>query len=121
MAGKIKGRTMRRSIASCAAFAVCCSSSQATAGTMGVIAIPQMKKQGHGMKIITGTLAAGGTLGILIPPSLGFILYGVLTEQAVGKLFMAGILPGILLFAQVVSLIILIIFPSISLCLPSLM
>jgi C4-dicarboxylate transporter DctM subunit len=61
------------------------------------VAIPEMKRYGYDDKLATGCVAAGGTLGILIPPSLGFIIYGVLTEQSIGKLFMAGILPGVLL------------------------
>lgn len=95
--GRLRAGLCIVTIASCAAFAACCGSSQATTGTLGGIAIPQMKKIGYHMKIISGTLAAGGTLGILIPPSLGLLIYGVVTEQAIGKLFMAGILPGILL------------------------
>ncbi len=97
--GKLRAGLCIVTVASCAAFAACCGSSQATTGTLGVIAIPQMKRIGYHMKIISGTLAAGGTLGILIPPSLGLLIYGVVTEQAIGKLFMAGILPGILLSA----------------------
>jgi tripartite ATP-independent transporter DctM subunit len=84
-------------IVSCAVFSACCGSSQATAGTLGIIAIPQMKKHRYKDKLVAGSLAAGGTLGILIPPSLVFILYGIVAEQSVGKLFIAGILPGLLL------------------------
>jgi len=84
-------------IISCAVFAACCGSSQATAATLGVISIPEMKKHGYNSKIVAGSVAAGGTLGILIPPSLIFILYGIFAEQSIGKLFIAGILPGIIL------------------------
>jgi C4-dicarboxylate transporter DctM subunit len=69
----------------------------ATAATMGTVAISEMKKYRYDSKLATGCVAAGGTLGILIPPSLGFMIYGILTEQSIGKLFMAGILPGIIL------------------------
>jgi C4-dicarboxylate transporter DctM subunit len=95
--GKLNAGLCIVTITSCAAFAACCGSSQATAGTLGVIAIPEMKKHGYNSKIVAGSIAAGGTLGILIPPSLIFILYGIVTEQSIGKLFMAGIVPGILL------------------------
>jgi tripartite ATP-independent transporter DctM subunit len=64
---------------------------------MGVIALPEMKRFNYSSSLATGSVAAGGTLGILIPPSLGFMLYGIITEQSIGKLFMAGIIPGIIL------------------------
>jgi tripartite ATP-independent transporter DctM subunit len=64
---------------------------------MGTVAIPEMKKYNYDPRLATGCVAAGGTLGILIPPSIGFVLYGILTEQSIGKLFMAGFLPGFLL------------------------
>jgi tripartite ATP-independent transporter DctM subunit len=62
-----------------------------------MVAIPEMKKYNYDMRLATGCIAAGGTLGILIPPSIGFVIYGILTEQSIGKLFMAGFLPGIML------------------------
>ena len=65
--------------------------------TMGQVAVPEMQKHHYDTKLATGCVAAGGTLGILIPPSLGFILYGILTEESIGQLFVAGIVPGILL------------------------
>jgi tripartite ATP-independent transporter DctM subunit len=77
----------------------------ATAGTMGSVSVPEMKKYGYQDSLATGCVAAGGTLGILIPPSIGFIIYGLITEQSIGKLFMAGILPGIVL-ASIFSIII---------------
>ncbi len=64
---------------------------------MGKVAIPEMDKYGYDQRLSTGCVAAGGTLGILIPPSIGFMIYGILTEQSIGRLFMAGIIPGILL------------------------
>jgi TRAP-type C4-dicarboxylate transport system permease large subunit len=72
-------------------------SSLATGATMGMTAIPEMKKYQYDNRLSTGCVAAGGTLGILIPPSIGFIIYGILTEVSIGKLFMAGFIPGILL------------------------
>ena len=81
----------------CAGFAATCGSSVATAVTMGSIAIPEMKKYKYASSLAAGSLAAGGTLGILIPPSIGFIIYSMLTDESIGKLFVAGVLPGILL------------------------
>jgi len=81
----------------CAVFGAICGSNTATAATMGAIALPEMKKYKYDTSIATASVAAGGVLGVLIPPSVIFIVYGMATEQSVGKLFMAGILPGILL------------------------
>ena len=76
----------------CAGFAAVCGSSLATGATMGMVAIPEMDKYKYDPRLSTGCVAAGGTLGILIPPSIGFIIYGILTEESIGKLFMAGLL-----------------------------
>ena len=84
------------SVAACGAFAAMCGSSTATAATMGKVAYPEMKRRGYDTTLAAGAIAAGGTIGILIPPSMGFILYGIIAEQSVGKLFMAGLIPGIL-------------------------
>ncbi len=81
----------------CALFGAVCGSSTATAATMGCIALPEMKKMGYSDSLSTASVAAGGTLAILIPPSVIFVLYGLSTEQSIGTLFMAGILPGIML------------------------
>jgi tripartite ATP-independent transporter DctM subunit len=81
----------------CAVFGAICGSNTATAATMGAIALPEMKKYKYDTSMATASVAAGGVLGVLIPPSVIFIVYGMATEQSVGKLFMAGILPGILL------------------------
>lgn len=97
--GSLRGGLSMATIMGCAGFAAVSGSSLATAATMGTVAIPEMEKYGYDPKLATGCVAAGGTLGILIPPSLGFIIYGILTEQSIGKLFMAGILPGIMLAA----------------------
>ena len=93
----LPGGLLHGNIMSCSIFAAICGSTTATAATIGTIAIPELEKRGYDRKLIAGSLAAGGTLGILIPPSLQFILYGVLTETSVGKLFMAGMIPGLIL------------------------
>ncbi len=85
------------SIAACAAFGAVCGSSLATAATMGQVALPEMKRFGYSGKLATGSIAAGGTIGILIPPSVIMLIYGILTETSIGDLFLAGIIPGILL------------------------
>jgi len=84
-------------IIGCAGFAAICGSTAATAATMGRIAMPEMKKYNYSDSLAAGTVASGGTLGILIPPSTVFIVYGFLTEQSIGKLFVAGIVPGLIL------------------------
>lgn len=83
----------------CAIFAGMCGSSTATAAAMGSMGIPEMRKRGYSGGLSGGLIAAGGTLGILIPPSITFILYGIVAEQSIGKLFIAGIIPGLLLAA----------------------
>ncbi|RLB80919.1 MAG: hypothetical protein DRH17_10720 [Deltaproteobacteria bacterium] len=95
--GGLKGSLAMASVVGSAAFASLCGDSMATAATMGSVALPEMRRHNYDTSMATGCLAAGGTLGILIPPSIGFIIYAMITEQSVGKLFMAGILPGILL------------------------
>ena len=95
--GSFRGGLSVATIAACAGFAAVSGTSVGTAATIGTIALPEMKKYNYDDKLATGCVAAGGTLGILIPPSTIFIIYGLLTEQSIGKLFVAGILPGILL------------------------
>lgn len=95
--GRLRGGLASATVLGCAAFAAVSGSSVATAVTIGKVALPQMKRFGYGDGLATGSVAAGGTLGILIPPSTGFVLYAILTEESIGKLFIAGILPGILL------------------------
>ncbi len=95
--GHLPGGLAMASIGGCAGFAAVCGSSVATAATSTRIMLPEMLKYKYDPGLATGCLAAGGTLGILIPPSLGFIIYGLIAEQSVGRLFMAGIFPGILL------------------------
>ncbi len=95
--GFLPGGLAVASIFACAIFAAVSGSSVATAATIGMIAIPEMETRGYHKPLIYGSLAAGGTLGILIPPSVPMIIFGVMTETSVGQLYMAGILPGILL------------------------
>jgi len=95
--GHLKGGLAMATIGSSAIFAAASGSSLANTGTMGVIAYKEMKKSGYDDKVSTGSILAGGSLGILIPPSTVFIIYGLLTEQSIGRLFIAGIIPGILL------------------------
>ena len=95
--GRRRGGIAMSAVAGCAGFAAVCGDSLATAVTMGTIAIPEMQKKKYDMSLATGALAAGGTLGIMIPPSVGFIFYAIVTEESIGKLFVAGIVPGIVL------------------------
>jgi len=85
------------SIFACAIFGAVCGSSVATAATIGLIAIPEMEKRGYQRELMYGSMAAGGTLGILIPPSIPMIVYGVMTETSIGQLYVAGIIPGVIL------------------------
>jgi len=84
-------------IGACTGFSAICGSTNATAATMAAVTLPEMRKYGYKDTLAAGVVAAGGSLGILIPPSVIFIIYGIMTEQSIGKLFMAGIMPGILL------------------------
>ena len=95
--GHWRGGLASATIAGCAGFAALSGSSIASAITMGRVALPEMKRFKYADSLATGAVAAGGTLGILIPPSTGLIIYAILTEQSIGRLFMAGIIPGILL------------------------
>ena len=95
--GHFRGGLAMATVVACGGFAAICGSSLATAANMGAIALPEMRRVGYNPKLATGCVAAGGTLGILIPPSVMFLIYGFLTEQSIGKLFLAGIAPGIVL------------------------
>ena len=97
--GRFPGGLTMATIAGCAGFASICGSTTATAATMGTVTLPEMKKYHYDPALATGAVAAGGTLGILIPPSSIFIIYGIMTQQSIGKLFFAGIIPGIILTA----------------------
>lgn len=89
----------------CAVFGAICGSNTATAATMGAIAMPEMKKYNYDHSLSTASVAAGGVLGVLIPPSVIFIVYGMATQQSIGKLFIAGALPGILLMLLYMAVI----------------
>jgi tripartite ATP-independent transporter DctM subunit len=95
--GRLPGGLLHTNIGSCALFAATSGSSVATAATVGTVALPSLIKRGYPMRASLGSLAAGGTLGILIPPSVNMIVYGSLTNNSIGKLFIAGIIPGLLL------------------------
>jgi C4-dicarboxylate transporter DctM subunit len=97
LVGSRRGGLAMATVAACAGFSAISGSTNATAATMGTVTLPEMKRYKYDMSLATGTVAAAGSLGILIPPSVIFIVYGILTEQSIGKLFAAGILPGILL------------------------
>ncbi len=94
--GRARGGLAMASVVACGGFSAVCGSSLATAATMSKVAMPSMRKYGYADSLATGSIAAGGTLGILIPPSVVMIIYGLLTESDIGKLFIAGVIPGIL-------------------------
>jgi C4-dicarboxylate transporter DctM subunit len=95
--GHYRGGLAIATIGACAGFSAISGSTNATAATMATVTLPEMRRYNYDMSLATGTVAAGGSLGILIPPSVIFIVYGIMTEQSIGKLFVAGIFPGILL------------------------
>jgi len=97
--GRLPGGLLHTNIGACALFAATSGSSVATAATIGTVSLPTLQRRGYPIRQSLGTLAAGGTLGILIPPSVNMIVYGSLTNNSIGKLFIAGIVPGILLSA----------------------
>src|SRR6478672_6704415 len=94
--GHLRGGLGIATVAACGGFAAICGSSVATAATFSTVAYPEMRRFGYPQSFATGVIAAGGTLGIMIPPSTVFAIYGLITEQDVGKLFIAGIVPGLL-------------------------
>jgi len=93
----LPGGLMHSNVAACAMFAATSGSSVATAATIGTVAMGEIEKRGYSERLFLGTIAAGGTLGILIPPSINMIVYGVLTETSIPKLYLAGIIPGLVL------------------------
>ena len=105
--GRIPGGLAVSTIVASAGFAAICGSSAASSATMGVVCFPEMKRYKYDDGLSTGCLAAGGTLGILIPPSVGFILYGIASGESIGALFAAGIIPGILLTGCYIGAIII--------------
>jgi len=94
--GHVRGGLAHATIAACAGFGAICGSSIATAATMSKVAYPSMKKLGYSDSLSTGAIAAGGTLGIMIPPSTIMVIYGIVTETHIGKLFAAGVIPGLM-------------------------
>ena len=112
----IPGGLMHTNIASCAVFAACAGSSIATAATVSRVALPSFRAQGYQERLVVGSLAAGGTLGILIPPSILLVLYGLTVGESIGRLFLAGFVPGILLALvfMVMIAVVSVIWPSIA-------
>ena len=107
---RLPGGLLHTNVACCALFAATSGSSVATAATVGTVALPQAKRFGYNERLFLGTLAAGGTLGILIPPSINMIIYAVLTNTSVPKLYLAGIIPGIVLTLMFMVTILLLCF-----------
>jgi C4-dicarboxylate transporter DctM subunit len=106
--GRLRGGLAMATIAGCAGFAAICGSTNACAAAMGKVSLPEMKRYNYDDSLATGTVAAAGSLGILIPPSTIFIVYGIMTEQSIGKLFVAGVFPGLILAALFVSVVALV-------------
>jgi tripartite ATP-independent transporter DctM subunit len=94
--GHRKGGVAMAAIGACAGFGAICGSSLATAATMGQVALPELRRFGYSGSLATGALAAGGTLGIMIPPSVPLVIYAILTQESIGKLFMAAVIPGVI-------------------------
>lgn len=95
--GHRRGGLAMATVVACGFFAAICGSSTATTATFGAVCLPEMKRYNYDDAIATGSISAGGTLGILIPPSVGFILYGIIASVSIGQLFAAGVIPGIIL------------------------
>lgn len=98
--GHVRGGLASATVLGCGGFAALSGSSVASALTMGKVSMSQMARFGYDARLSTGVVAAGGTLGILIPPSTGFVIYAILTQQSIGRLFLAGVLPGLLLLTM---------------------
>jgi C4-dicarboxylate transporter DctM subunit len=94
--GHRKGGIAMAAIGACAGFGAICGSSLATAATMGQVALPELRRYGYSGSLATGALAAGGTLGIMIPPSVPLVIYAILTQESIGKLFVAAVIPGVI-------------------------
>jgi tripartite ATP-independent transporter DctM subunit len=104
---RLPGGIAQATMLACTAFAACTGSSVASAATMGAVAFPEMRRYNYSPRLATGTIAAGGALGILIPPSTIFIILGIITETSIGVLFIAGLFPGLLLAGLFLLLIII--------------
>ena len=101
----LPGGLIHTNIVSCAIFAACSGSSVATSATISRVSLPSFRQRGYSERIVIGSLAAGGTLGILIPPSISLIIYGVLVEESIGRLYMAGFVPGMVLTLSFMTMI----------------
>lgn len=97
--GRLPGGMAMSTVGACTAFGAICGSGPATAATLASVALPEMRRYRYDLQLATGCVAAGGGLGMLIPPSIVFIMYAILTEQGIGKLFMAGVVPGLIIAA----------------------
>lgn len=103
--GHRRGGIAMASIGACAGFGAICGSSLATAATMGQVALPELRRYGYSGALATGALAAGGTLGIMIPPSVPLVIYAILTQESIGKLFMAAVIPGVIAMAGYMAVV----------------
>ena len=112
----LPGGLIHTNIASCAIFAACSGCSVATSATISRVSLPSFRQRGYSERLVIGSLAAGGTLGILIPPSIGLIVYGVLVQESIGRLYLAGFFPGFMLAAMMMLMImgVALVFPSIA-------
>lgn len=106
--GRLRGGLAISTVAACAGFAAICGSTNATAAAMGKVALPEMKRYNYADSLATGAVAAAGSLGILIPPSTIFLIYGIMTGQSIGKLFVAGVFPGLLLAGLFIVVVLLV-------------
>lgn len=104
---RLPGGLACATIAACAGFGAICGSCAATCATMGTISLPEMRKYGYDDRLSTGSIAMGGTLGVLIPPSTPFILYGIMTEQNIASLFISGIIPGLVMAVLCITTIVI--------------
>src|SRR5512137_2157043 len=105
--GHIPGGLAMATVAGATAFKAICGSSPATAATFASVAVPEMDRYNYAKKLSTGIVATVGTLGVLIPPSVTLIVFGIITEQSIGKLFLAGIVPGLMTAASFVGIILI--------------
>ncbi|MBL4810815.1 MAG: TRAP transporter large permease subunit, partial [Rhodobacteraceae bacterium] len=105
--GRVRGGLASATVIGCGGFAALSGSSVASALTMGKVSLKEMDRFGYDPRLSTGVVAAGGTLGILIPPSTGFVIYAILTQESIGRLFLAGVFPGLLLLSMFVGTVIL--------------
>lgn len=109
LVGRFRGGVAMAAIAACAGFGAVCGSSLATASTMGKVALPELRRMKYSVRLATGTLAAGGTLGILIPPSVALIIYALIVEASIIEMFQAAMIPGLIAVAFFIGLIALIV------------